>query len=127
MSISTDAVVVFENSDDTLRGKLVSYITTAKEKAKDGITVSEFSELLFGAVRLTVVSVEHIAGLSGEQKKELSVKVVGDVFDALADFCIPLPLKPVWWLVRPAARTLCVSLASGLVEGVVPLLPRLDS
>jgi hypothetical protein len=127
MPISTEPVDVFENSDDTLRGKLVAYIESAKAKAQDGITVSEFSELLFGAVRLTVVGVEHVRGLSGDQKKQLSMKVVGDVFDALADFVIPLPLKPVWWLVRPAARTLCISLAAGLVEGVVPLLPRLDT
>ena len=73
------------------------------------------------------MGVEHVSGLSGEQKKQLTTIVAADVFDALADLVIPLPLKPVWWLVRPAAKALCISLASGLVEGVVPLLPRLDT
>lgn len=125
--ISTQPVEVFEESDDTLRGKVRAYIDTAKEKASDGITVSEFSELVFGAVRLTVVGVEHISGLTNTQKKQLSVSVAGDVFDAIAGLVVPLPLKPVWWLVRPAARALCISLASGIVDGVVPLLPRLDT
>mgnify|MGYP001364474686 CR=1 FL=1 len=125
--ISSQPVEVFEDSDDTLRGKIRAYIDTAKEKASDGITVSEFSELLFGAVRLTVVGVEHITGLTNAQKKSLSVNVAGDVFDAVAALVVPLPLKPLWWLIRPAARALCISLASGLVEGVVPIVPRLDT
>ena len=73
------------------------------------------------------MGVEHITGLTNAQKKSLSVNVAGDVFDAVAALVVPLPLKPLWWLIRPAARALCISLASGLVEGVVPIVPRLDT
>lgn len=127
MSVSDKPVEIFEFREDTLRGRIVAYIAEAKIVANDGLTISEFAELLFGAVRLSVQGVEHVAGLTGPQKRELVMSIAGDIFDNLIMFCIPLPLKPVWWLVAPAARSLCVSLAGGLIEVLVPLLPKLDT
>ena len=127
MSVSNKPVEVFEYREDTLRGRIVAYIAETKIVASDGLTISEFAELLFGAVRLSVQGVEHVSGLTGPQKRELVQSVAGDIFDNLIMFCIPLPLKPVWWLVAPAARSLCVSLAGGLIEVLVPLLPKLDT
>ena len=43
------------------------------------------------------------------------------LFDAVADSCVPMLAKPVWWIVRPAVRTLVLSAAGGALEQILAL------
>lgn len=104
-----------------LTAKITTYIEVAKAKAADGITFADLAELVLGAMRLAIAAVDTLS-VPGAEKKTIVVQVAGTVFDALADRCIPLPLYPIWYVLRPAARSLCCSLAAGAVESLLPLV-----
>lgn len=104
-----------------LTSKISAFIETAKQSAKDGLTVSEFTELSLSAIRIAMQAVD-VLSLPGAEKKALVIQVAGAVFDALADRCIPLVLYPFWVLVRPAARSLWCAIAGGAVETLLPLV-----
>lgn len=102
--------------------KVAAFVATARTAADDGLTWAEFGELMIGLLRLVVSVLDTVTGLSGEQKKNLALEAVGDLFDAVADRAVPLPLWPLWVVARPAVRSLVLAVASGAVEQVLPLV-----
>ena len=50
------------------------------------------------------------------------VLIVGVFFDEVADGLAPIYAKPVWFLLRPAVRSLVLSLAAGAIESILPLV-----
>ena len=104
-----------------LNQKLAAYIEVARQKVSDGLTVSELAELVLGALRLSIAAVDDLYA-PGADKKATVVEMAATVFDQFADRVIPLPLRPVWWVFRPAARSLVCSLAAGAVEVLLPLI-----
>lgn len=98
-----------------------SYIETAKSLASDGLTWNEFGELLVSLLRLAV-RLADLLQLSGDEKKALVLEAAAALFDAVADYAVPLWLLPVWVLARPAVRSLVLALASGAVESLLPLV-----
>ena len=62
-----------------------------------------------------------IAGARAKAVGGLTVAEFGSLFDAVADSCVPMLAKPVWWIVRPAVRTLVLSAAGGALEQILKL------
>jgi hypothetical protein len=106
---------------EQLQAAVVGFIAGARAKAAGGLTVSEFGSLTVEVIRLAVAGLDTISTLDGPSKKAWAIACVGNLFDAVADACIPLPAKPIWWIVRPAVRTLVLSAAGGALEQILAL------
>lgn len=107
-----------------LINKLNAFIAAAKSAAADGLTWSEFAELAVSLLRLSVAGLDRVSELTGPQKKELAVRWVGHLFDAVADKAVPLAAYPIWILVRPAVRSLVLAFAAGAIEQILPLVRK---
>lgn len=99
-----------------------AYVVVARAKAADGLTIAELSELIVSGLRLGIATVDEVAGMTGAERKKQVLELAGQLFDEFADRAIPLPLYPLWFFVKPAARALTLSLASGAVESLLPLV-----
>jgi hypothetical protein len=121
MSITT--VPITEAVDQPgLLDKITTYIASAKVAAADGLTWSEFGELLLALLRLVVSALDSVATLSGKEKKALALDAVARLFDAVADYAVPVTLYPIWLVARPAVRSLVLALAGGVIEQLLPLV-----
>ena len=122
--MNVEAPVAAAANVDGLTAKITAFLTTAKSAAADGLTWAEFGDVMLSLLRLVVSSLDTVSAMTGSQKKAFALSAVESLFDAVADKAVPLPLWPVWLLVRPAARSLVVALASGALEQVLPLVRR---
>jgi hypothetical protein len=104
--------------------KLDAFISAARSSAADGITWSEFGELLVALLRLAVSSLDAVASMTGAEKKVVAIDAAGRLFDALAGLCSPLLVWPIWGLLRAPVRLLVLALASGAIEQLIPLVRR---
>ena len=121
MSITT--VPITEAVDQPgLLDKITTYIASAKVAAADGLTWSEFGELLLALLRLVVSALDSVATLSGREKKFMAIDAVARLFDAVADYAVPVTLYPIWLVARPAVRSLVLALAGGAIEQLLPLV-----
>jgi hypothetical protein len=121
MSITT--VPITEAVDQPgLLDKITTYIAAAKVAAADGLTWSEFGELLLAMLRLVVSALDSVATLSGKEKKAMTIDAVARLFDAVADYAVPVTLYPIWLVARPAVRSLVLALAGGVIEQLLPLV-----
>ena len=98
-----------------------AFLETAREQARDGLTWQEFGRLLVQLLYLLVSGLDAVAGMSGPEKKQIVLIGAAALFDRFADLCVPVTLYPFWVIVRPAVRTLILALASGGVEGLLPI------
>ena len=101
--------------------KISVYIEEAKARAADGLSVADLTTLTVDAVRLAIELLDRM-DMPGADKKTEAVRVVEYFFDTFSDACIPLAVRPLWWIVRPAARALIISCAGGLVEALLPMV-----
>ena len=106
---------------EQLQSAVIGFIAGARLKAQGGLTVSEFGSLTVELIRLAVAGLDTISTLDGPGKKLWALACVGNLFDAVADSCVPFAAKPVWWIVRPAVRTLVLSAAGGALEQILKL------
>jgi hypothetical protein len=121
MSITT--VPITEAVDQPgLLDKITTYIASAKIAAADGLTWSEFGELLLALLRIVVSALDSVSTLSGKEKKALALDAVARLFDAVADYAVPVTLYPIWLVARPAVRSLVLALAGGVLEQLLPLV-----
>lgn len=104
-----------------IHAAIANYIDQAKAKARDGLTWVEFGELLVSLLRLACRLVDLLQ-VSGAAKKAIVLQGVASLFDAVADFCVPIWALPVWVLARTPVRALVLALASGAVEALLPLV-----
>jgi hypothetical protein len=102
--------------------KINAYIAAARAAASDGLTWAEFGQLLLGLLRMTVAVLDAVRAMSGKQKKAVALDAVAELFDAVADKAVPTIAKPLWYVARPAVRSLVLSIADGAVEVVLPLV-----
>jgi hypothetical protein len=107
----------------TVSEKIRAFIATAKLAATNGLTVGEFAELTVALLRVVVAALDTIPG-DGPGKKAWALEAVGQLFDAVADKCIPTLAWPVWLVVRPAVRSLVLMAASGAIESLLPLIRK---
>jgi hypothetical protein len=90
-------------------------------RSEGGFTVAEYGTLMTMSLKAMVEAADVIP-ISGTQRKELVMHYAGELFDKYASQIVPLYLKPAWWLLAPAARQLALSLASGMVEAILPMV-----
>lgn len=103
--------------------KIKAFIAKARERAADGLTVSEFAELTVALLRVVMAAVDSLPD-DGEQKKRWVLDAVAMLFDALADKAVPTMAWPVWLVVRGSVRSLVLMAASGAIESMLPLIRR---
>jgi hypothetical protein len=118
--IST-APVLAANSLLNIREKILAFIFTAREHAQDGMTLSEFTELAVALMRVVMAAVDGLPE-SGAEKKQWVLDAVGMLFDEVAGLGIPVPLWPVWAIVKPTVRQLLLLAVSGAIESMLPLV-----
>ena len=106
---------------EQLQTAVLSFIAGARLKAQGGLTVSEFGSLTVEVIRLAVAGLDTISTLDGAAMKAWAIACVASLFDAVADACIPLPAKPIWWIVKPAIRSLVLAAAGGALEQILAL------
>ena len=106
---------------EQLQTAVLTFISSARLKAAGGLTVSEFGSLVVEVIRLAVAGLDTISTLDGPSKKQWAIACVGNLFDAVADACVPLPAKPIWWIVKPAIRSLVLAAAGGALEQILRL------
>jgi hypothetical protein len=106
---------------DQLQSAVLALIAGARLKASGGLTVSEFGSLVVEVIRLAVAGLDTITTLDGPGKKAWALACVGTLFDAVADSCVPALAWPVWFILRPAVRTLVLSAAGGALEQILVL------
>lgn len=105
-----------------LLDKITTYIAAAKVAAADGLTWQEFGELLLALLRIVVAALDSVATLSGAEKKAMAIDAVARLFDAVADYAVPVAAYPLWLVARPAVRSLVLALAGGVLEQLLPLV-----
>jgi len=91
------------------------------KRSEGGYTVSEYATLMTMSLRAMIAAADLIP-VKGEERKELVMHYAGELFDKFAHRIVPIYLKPVWFVVAPAARQLAMSLASGTIEGLLPIV-----
>jgi len=104
-----------------LGDKVSAFIAIAQLKARNGITLSEFGELVVALLRVVMSTVDSLPA-EGSEKKQWALDAVAALFDSLADGCIPILAWPVWILVKPAARSILLLVISGAIESLLPLV-----
>jgi hypothetical protein len=104
---------------EQLQAAVLAFLAAAREKARGGLTVSEFGSLVVEVIRLAVAGLDTISDMDGPAKKAWALACVGTLFDAVADACVPTLLTPVWWLLKPTIRTLVLSAAGGALEQIL--------
>jgi hypothetical protein len=106
---------------DALTAAVTGFLAGARDKARGGLTVSEFGSLTVELIRLAVTGLDTINGMDGPTKKAWALSCVGSLFDSVADSCVPLVASPAWWIVRPAVRSLVMAAAGGALEQILAL------
>lgn len=105
-----------------LLDKIATFVAASRSAAADGLTWGEFGELLLSLLRLVVSILDDVTTLSGAEKKAFALDAVARLFDAVADYAVPLALYPIWLIARPAVRSLVLALAGGLIEQLLPIV-----
>jgi hypothetical protein len=118
----TDDPVAAADEWNGFPDKIAAYIAAARLAAADGLTWTEFGELLIALLRLTIAAVDTYGMTTGHEKKAMVMEAVAMLFDAVADRAVPTIAKPLWYVARPAVRSLVLSIADGAVEVVLPLV-----
>jgi hypothetical protein len=122
-TMSITVVPITEAVDQPgLLDKITTFIASAKVVSSDGLTWSEFGEMFLALLHLVVAALDSVATLSGKEKKALAIDAVARLFDAVADYAIPVTLYPIWLVARPAVRSLVLALAGGVLEQLLPLV-----
>lgn len=121
MNKITEAAVAAASSPKVLSEKVMLFVQTAKGLATDGLSLSDFGELLIALLRLCVSFLDSIPD-TGEAKKAYALEAVALLYDELIDKIIPLWVWPIWMILKPAARPLIMAIASGALESLLPLV-----
>jgi hypothetical protein len=118
----TAAATAAAGQESGILDQVYVFIQTAKARASDGLTWAEFGELLLALLRLVVPALEGVRLMSGAEKKAFALDAVGRLFDAVADYAIPVAAYPLWVLARPAVRALVLAIAGGVLEQYLAFL-----
>ena len=121
MSITTIPITKAVDQPGLL-DKITTFIASAKVVSADGLTWSEFGEMFLALLRLVVAALDSVSTLSGSEKKALAIDAVARLFDAVADYAVPVALYPIWLVARPAVRSLVLAIAGGVIEQLLPLV-----
>ena len=103
-----------------LQADVAAFLADARLKAQGGFTVVEFGSLTVSLLRLCVEGLDAIP-TDGAAKKAWALGIIGTLFDTVAGYAVPLPLKPVWFVAKPLVRQLVLAAASGALEQILQL------
>lgn len=106
---------------DQLQAAVLAFIASAKMKAVGGLTVAEFGSLATELLKLAVSGLDPLPTLDGPAKKAWALSCIGSLFDSVADACVPTLAWPVWFILRPAVRSLVLAAAGGALEQILVL------
>jgi hypothetical protein len=98
-----------------------AFMASAREQSQDGLSWAEFGRLLVELLYLLVAGLDAVTTMTGAEKKAVTLTAVSALFDGFADRCVPVTLTPVWFVIRPATRTLILAIAAGGVEALLPI------
>jgi hypothetical protein len=121
MNKITEAAIAATDSPKVLSEKVMLFVQTAKGLAVDGLSLSDFGELMVALLRLCVSFLDSIPQ-SGPAKKAYAMEAVALLYDELIDKIIPIWVWPIWLMLKPAARPLVLAIASGAIESLLPLV-----
>ena len=121
MTKIAEAPLAAASSVQQVLDKIRAFVDSAVAMAQDGLTISEFGELTVALLRVTIASVDSIP-IDGPSKKAWVLEAVAMLYDSVADKVIPLPLYPLWLLVRSPVRSLVLAVAGGAIESILPLV-----
>lgn len=121
MTKIAEAPLAAASSVQQVLDKIRAFVDSAVSMAQDGLTISEFGELTVALLRVTIASVDSIP-IDGPSKKAWVLEAVAMLYDSVADKVIPLPLYPLWLLVRSPVRSLVLAVAGGAIESILPLV-----
>lgn len=121
MTKIAEAPLAAASSVQQVLDKIRAFVDSAVAMAQDGLTVSEFGELTVALLKVTIASVDSIP-IDGPSKKAWVLEAVAMLYDSVADKVIPLPLYPLWLLVRSPVRSLVLAVAGGAIESILPLV-----
>lgn len=107
--------------DSEILTQIEEFLTVTRARVKDGITVADLSQITLGGMRLVIGLLDQVS-MPGADKKAEVLKLVAYLFDNFADSCVPFLSQPVWWMVKPVVRSLVLSIASGAVEFLLPVV-----
>lgn len=105
----------------SLYGRVIAYTETIKRRVNDGLTIAELTEIVLAGMRLIIATVDDLQ-LNGPTKKQIVADCAAQLFTEFSDLIVPVPLRPLWWLIKPALRSLVHTAASGAVEALLPLV-----
>ena len=118
--ISTEPLLVADEVT-SLYGKGVAFTGQVKRQVNDGLTIAELTEIVLAGMRLTISAVDELE-LAGQMKKQIVADCAAQIFSDFSDLIVPTPLRPLWWLVKPALRSLVHTAAAGAVDALLPLV-----
>jgi len=118
--ISTGPTTIANNLFD-LEQKIRAFIGAAMSAAARGLTVGGFAELTIALLRIVIQTADTLPADNAD-KKAWCVQAVAQLFDAVADLCVPRAALPVWWVLRPTVRNVVLLAAGGAVESLLPLV-----
>lgn len=121
MNTITEAAVSAANGPKVLSEKVMLFVQTAKSLAVDGLSLSDFGELLIALLRLCVSFLDSIPD-TGEAKKAYAMEAVAMLYDELIDKIVPVWVWPMWIIMKPLARPMVMAIASGAIESLLPLV-----
>lgn len=121
MTKIAEAPLAAASSVQQVLDKIRAFVDSAVSMAQDGLTISEFGELTVALLKVTIASVDSIP-IDGPSKKAWVLEAVAMLYDSVADNVIPLPLYPLWLLVRSPVRSLVLAVAGGAIESILPLV-----
>jgi hypothetical protein len=102
--------------------KISLFLSDARRTAADGLTWSEFGQMLVSLLHLVVDVLDKVNTLSGQEKKEIALTAVAALFDTTAGRCVPLAAWPAWAFLRPVLRAFVMALASGAIESMLHIV-----
>lgn len=120
MSITANATSAAATPKE-LGEKVQAFVGMAKAMSADGLSFTEAGELAAQLLRLTMAAVDSIPA-DGPAKKAFVLDAIGLLYDAVVDRLVPLPMYPLWLLVRSPVRSLVIAVASGAVESLLPIV-----
>lgn len=121
MNTITESAISAASGPKVLSEKVMLFVQTAKSLAVDGLSLSDFGELLIALLRLCVSFLDSIPD-TGAAKKAYAMEAVALLYDELIDKIIPIWVWPLWMMLKPAARPLIMAIASGAIESLLPLV-----
>jgi len=122
--ISTEPLLV-ASEQESLYGKVMAYIEQVQRQVNDGLSLSDLVEIILSGMRLTIGAVDELH-LAGNMKKQIVADCAAQLFGEFSDLVVPLPLRPVWWMVKPALKKLVHTAAAGAVEALLPIVRNSD-